>query len=391
MGQAVKISADIVDPQGNPVSAQVSVVIREPGGKTIATLPAIPYYENTYRTDSWSIPHRMTRGLWDIEVRAESARAQGSGSGKFQVENSVSETLFEKYGFWLDAPTLHGISPSLVAEKGDYRNGLIRWGGQIPGGHLLVSNWIDIHWREGQFNLADSASVRRFMLEELGDLGFTPIRDIGPFQPFRFKTWDGWKVGSRGQVKQDQIEWVIFYAPQVNKTFALGTTVVLPPANIDPHAVLRESFEIPPNTQANGVAPEPLSKLLPAPELVSPALDTRFVGLEQPIVLKWKPVRELGVDEYYEVTVDYNYREANPAIEFATRQTQLVLPETLYRTPNCQVFNWHVRLKRQTGINPNGESTGDALSYDSLYWYVRWVYPPEETPAFSPACPNEQT
>lgn len=391
MGQAVKFSANVTDAQGNSVNAQVNISIHEPDGKLIATLSAPPYYENAYRTDSWLVPHRSTAGTWSIQVHAQTDRAQGDAAGKFQIENSTSETLLNKYGFWLDAPTLRGISPLLVAEKGDYHNGLIRWGGQIPGGHLLVSNWVDVQWREGKFDLSDAASVRRFMLEQLGDLGFTPIRELGPFEPAQFKTWRAWRVGARGQVKQDQVEWMVFYVPEVNKTMALGTTVVLPPANIDAHAVLRESFAIDPSIHANGIAPEPLPQLLPAPELLAPPLDARFVGMDQPIVLRWKAARNLTPDEYYEVSVDYNYREANPTIKFATRETQIVLPENLYHTPNCQVFNWRVTLKRQTGTQPDGEPIGDALSYDSLYWYVRWSYPPDAPPPFPPACPNEQT
>jgi hypothetical protein len=159
---------------------------------------------------------------------------------------------------------------------------------------------------------------------------------------------------------------------------------------MDPHAELRDSFAVFPDVHANGVAPEPLPRLLPGPELVSPPLAARFQGLGAPIVLQWKPVKELAKDEYYEVVVDYNYREDNPAVKFTTRQTQVTLPETLYRTPNCHVFNWQVTLKRQTGVYDDGKPKGEPISYNSLYRYLQWFYPPGEEEPFVALCPNAQ-
>ena len=303
---------------------------------------------------------------------------------------STSEVLLNKYGFWIDAPRLRGIVPQLVTEKGNAQRGLIRWGGQIPAIHILPENWVEIHWLAGDYQLDSPAVVRHFMLTELGDLGFTPVRELGPFEPRRFKQWAAWQVQGRGRRSLDQVQWMIFYAPEVDKTFAIGTTVVLPPIGIDAHAVLRDSFEVDPAIQAEGVAPEPLPKLLPAPELISPALGERFLGTAQSIVLRWQAVQELAKDEYYAVLVQYDYGESTYDVTLTTRQTQITLPESLYQTPNCGVFNWQVRLMRQTGMDEAGQPSGVPIGYKSLYWYVQWLYPPGESSPFPSRCPNPQ-
>ncbi len=391
MGQPVKFIVRVIDGEGQPVpDAQVTLTLHDANGQKVATLPAAAGPGQVYRTGAVPIPHRTAEGEWNIAVEASAAAAEGTGSGAFKVKNSTSEILMNKYGFWLDAPTLKGIVPQLVAERGDARNGMIRWGGTLPSQHVLPENWIELHWREGDFHLDRPDAVREFLLDKVGDLGFTPVREIAPFQATHFQHWDAWQATARGQLEAAQMEWMVFYAPEVDRTYALATTVVLPPAGIDPHAALRDSFAIVPEIHAAGVAPEPLlTKQWPGPELLSPPLGTLFQGTDRPIVLQWKPLKELASDEYYEISVDYNYREANPQATFTTRETQFTLPAELYHAPNCGVFNWQVTLKRQTGVDEAGQPQGEAISYNSLYWYVRWVYPPGTAP-FELLCPNEQ-
>lgn len=391
MGQPLKFIAQVADSQGSARSdAQATIVVRDPEGKTVAAILTSSDKEGTFRSDAWAVPHRTLEGKWTFTVDAETGSGRGSSSASFEVKYSTSEVLLNKYGFWLDAPTLRGIVPQLYAEKGDAHNGLIRWGGFIPAGHILPENDVEIQWRDGSYALDDPASVRRFMLEQLGDLGITKIRDIGTISPMPFKQWNAWRAAVRGEFGYQDLQYVIFYAPEVNKTYAIGTTVVLPPPNLDAHAFLRDSFAVFPEIHAAGVAPDPLPRLAPAPVLLGPPLGARFLGLSQPIVLHWSPVKELAQDEYYEVAVDYNYGETTPSVRYATRETQFVLPQALYGKPNCQVFNWQVTLKRQTGVDDKGQPVGDALSYNSLYWYVLWSYPPGDQQPFSTLCFNEQ-
>ncbi len=390
MGQSVKSIVEVTDTAGQVIrDAEVTITVYETDGAVAGVLPAVFGSGDVYRAGPLVIPHRAAPGRWTLAVEAKTDHAQGQDVSRLQVKNSTSEILLNKYGFWLDAPALRGIVPQLVAERGDAYNGLIRWGGSLPAQHVLPENWVEVQWRKGDFQLTTPAAVRAFVLDDLGDLGFTPVRDIGPFQPIQFKQWAGWQMEARGQFQHDQMEWVIFYAPETDETYAIATTVVLPPTGINPHAVLRTSFAVFPEVHAAGVAPEPLPKLLPGPELLSPPLGARFQGLKQPIVLEWTPIKELATDEYYEVSVDYNYDESNLGVKFATRQTQLTLPETLYQTPNCLVFNWQVTMKRQTGVDEKGRPIAEALSYNSLYWYVQWLHPSGETP-FILKCPNPQ-
>ncbi len=295
-----------------------------------------------------------------------------------------------KFGFWIDSPSMKNIQPSIMAERGDAQNGEVLWGGVYPAQHIFPESWIYVQWRKGNFHLDSPEAVRSFMLGQLGDLSPYQVREIGPYKQTKFKQWDAWQVGGLDTFARYDQQWMIFYSPEMDETYSLGTLVVLPPEGIDPHVYLRSSFEVYPDLHAHGVAPDPLPRLLPGPELVSPAIGTHFVGLDTPVVLKWKPVRPLAKDEYYQVWVDYNYVEANPSQILTTTETQVTLPENLYKTPNCEVFNWQVTLMRQTGTNPDGTPKGEALSYPSLYWYVFWSYPVDNPAPFPLLCPNPQ-
>jgi hypothetical protein len=225
----------------------------------------------------------VLEGTWNLSIEAETDSAQGSCSGRFKVKNSTSEILLVKYGFWLDAPDLFNVELQIGAEKGDARNGMIRWGGTTPGMHITPANYVAVHWREGTHNLKDPEAVRRFFLEQgLGDvMGYA--RSIGPIQSIQFKNWDAWRVECRWDAwrvecrtaSYEEIQWVIFYAPEVDKTYAIGTDVVLSPVGLDAHEILRGSFAVFPNVHATGVAPKPLPWLLPGPELIGPPLVDR--------------------------------------------------------------------------------------------------------------------
>lgn len=389
MGQTIKAIMRVTDDQGRPVDDAIVIIsFFDPDGQPIEAIPAIFGDGGVYRTDSWTIPHHRQEGLWQVEVNVETVQEINKNVSNVPVAYSDSEILYHKYGFWLDAPTLMGIVPSIVGERGDAENGLIRWGGQIPSQHVLPENWVEVQWRKGKFHLETPEDVRAFLLDDVGDLGFTPVREIGQFKPIKFKGWDAWEAPARGQLYYKVMTWTVFYAPEVDKTFALSTTVVHAPKGLDANAVLLQSFEIDPGILAIGEAPAPLDPLLPQPRLVSPGLGAIYTGLDQPIVLIWDPVKELADDEYYEVAVDYDYKETNFLVKYSTRETQFTLPEKLYRLPNCSVFNWRITLMQQTGVDENGNPIGQALSYDSLHWYVRWYYPLDEKAPFDPLCPN---
>jgi hypothetical protein len=391
MGQSLKSIVKVSDKTGKTVeNAQVILSFKDSAGQSVADVPATFGSGDVYRSGAWNVPHKMKAGAWTLNVEAKTDAHQGTATSMFHVSNSVSETLLEKYGFWVDSPSLRGITPTLTREQGDAQNGVILWGGIIPTQHVFPESWLEVQWRKGDYNLTSADKVREFLLNKLGNPGIYRVRTIGNFEQEKFKNWDGWKAKVRGTLGVQDAEWMIFYVPEVDKTYALGTLVVLPPTGTDAHTTLREGFEVHPEIQANGNTPEPLLDLLPPVELLSPEVGTRFLGIAEPIVLKWKPAKELAEDEYYLVSVDFNYRETNTRRDYATRETQLVLPEELYRTENCGVFNWQVTLMKQTGTTPDGQPEGKPISFNSLYWYVQWLYPLGETAPFDPLCPNQQ-
>jgi hypothetical protein len=391
MGQTIKVIVRVTDKQERPLKdANLSVTFSDPNGKIIGSIPAIFGEGDVYRSVSWTVPHHMQEGLWSVKVEAEGITSEGHNIGGFPVKFSTSEILYNKYGFWLDAPTLRGIRPTIGAERGDADNGLIRWGGQIPSQHILPENWVEVQWRKGDFKLDSPDKVREFMLTDIGDLGFTPVREIGAFERVKFKRWDAWEAPVRGDLHYREMRLTIFYVPEVDKTYAIATTVVQPPSGVNAHEILLENFDIDPDAQPSGIAPAALIPLLPQPELIGPEAGAQFTGLEQPIILKWMSLKELAENEYYQVAVDYNYKETNFLVKYATRETEFVLPETLYHLPNCSVFNWRITLMQQTGVDKNGNPIGKALSYNSLYWYVQWFYPLDQEAPFDLLCPNAQ-
>lgn len=48
-----------------------------------------------------------------------------------------------------------------------------------------------------------------------------------------------------------------------------------------------------------------------------------FSGLDEPVMLRWQPVKELAPDEYYEVTVEYDYIEGMYTEKLATAKRSL--------------------------------------------------------------------
>ena len=392
MGQKIKTIVEVRTSDGQRLpTARVSLNAIPAGGGVSIPIPITAGTDGVFRSEEFTIPHKSTPGTWTLEASVNADSSQSVGRTTFQVIQSTSEILLEKYGFWLDAPNLRGIVPTLLAEAGNARDGMIRWGGQIASQHILPANYIELNWRTGMYPLNTPDDVRKFLFTEVGNLGFTPIRDIGAITQETFKTWDAWKVEIRGKLFVDEVEYVVFYAPEVDKTFSFGTTVVQPLSGMDPHFELRKSFEVHPELSANGEAPVPLEHLLPGPVLLSPELDHRFTGTSKPIILTWQPLKDLEKEEYYEIAVDFDNNETTNTVLFFTRETKLTVPVELYSRPNCAVFNWSVVLKHRTGTDAIDRPTGYAVSYPSLYWYFYWLYPEGVKKPFNYFCPNPQT
>lgn len=177
----------------------------------------------------------------------------------------------------------------------------------------------------------------------------------------------------------------------MNLTYCLTTLVVHAPAGIDAHNELRKSFAVAPELNAQGRAPEELESLLPGPRLVSPSLGQRFEGANQPILLRWEPVTPLGKQDYYQVSIVYDYFESTNTLLYFTHTEEFAVPPELLAIPNCAIFNWQVQLMRQTDVDRLDRPVGYPLSYPSLYWYINWRYPAGVEKPFTYYCPNPLT
>ena len=211
-------------------------------------------------------------GRLAIESRGASrGGAQGTASARFQVRRFHQRGSAEEIRL-LGGRALAGLHrDQRSAENAATReNGDLIWGGFYVQMHVLRESHLEVYWRKGDFPLDSSLQVRTFLLDEVGNLGFIPLREFGEFQPVRFKQWDAWQAPARGRLSQYDIQYMVFYAPEVDKTYAISTMVVLPPAGIDAHGALRDGFEVHPEIHASGKADEPLPRLLPTPELLSP-------------------------------------------------------------------------------------------------------------------------
>ena len=391
-GTPIRVTVHVTEAGGvDADGAAVEFDLRDGSGVLQASLEGAREGQGIFRGPAWTIPIRAVGGSWSLDVRAAQVEAQGASGSTFGVTPSMSRILHDKYGFWMEAPSLKGIISTLAAERGDASNGMIRWGGSLPAAHILPSAWLDVQWRQGDFGLTASDAVFRFLLEQVGDLGASRVRSLGEPQAKTFKRWEAWLVPARGQLRYEEVEWLLFYAPEVDRTYALGTTIVAPPEGIGAHDALRRGFDVDAAWTAVGVAPEPLPVLLPGPRLLQPGLGEIFYGSGAEIVLRWEPPRPLGDDEYYEVAIEYAYSEGVPLVRYATREAQLTLPPEMYQKPNCAVFNWTVRLMRSPGPDGDAGTPPTPISHTSFYSYIVWGRPATDPAPFLPLCPNEQT
>jgi hypothetical protein len=391
-GDAVRFTARVTVASGAPADAALlRLTVRDEAGQILGSFDERSEGEGIFRSPRWSLPLRGAGGVWSLEAAAKQGEASGASSSTFRVSPSTTRLLHDRYGFWIDPPSVRGILPTIAAERGDAVNGMIRWGGGLPAAHILPAAWLDVQWRQGDFALASPDAARRFLLEQIGDLGASRVRSLGEPQAVDFKGWEGWFIPARGQLRYEEVEWLVFYVPEVDRTFALGTTLVAPPVGVRAHDVLRQSFEVDAEGSFSGAAIEPLPPLLPGPVLKEPMLGEKFSGAGADIVLRWEPLRPLGEDETYEVVVEYAYSEGVPLLRFMTRDTWFRLPSDLYQQPNCGVFNWYVMLVQASGSATEDRMRGRPLSHPSLYWYVAWRRPASDPAPFLPLCPNEQT
>lgn len=83
-------------------------------------------------------------------------------------------------------------------------------GGAIASQHILPANYVDVNWRSGKFPLDTPEEVRKFLLEEIGYLSFSPVREILEITPYTFKNWPGWNIKGQSELSYQKLEWLVF-------------------------------------------------------------------------------------------------------------------------------------------------------------------------------------
>ncbi len=120
-----------------------------------------------------------------------------------------------------------------------------------------------------------------------------------------------------------------------------------------------------------GTGMSPMKEQYTAPQIISPENETMFLeGELSEIVLSWKREGELGVDDYYAVTVFYNHDGREEYTGKWVKETQWRLPENLFGIADHSTYRWYVTVMRRTETRSDGGFEGNPLS------------PPSETKSF---------
>lgn len=78
MGASTRLTVQVTDAQGDAVGdAQITLTVHDPEGQAMATIPALHEGNGLYRTDYWTLPHRVLEGTWNLSVEAETDSAHG--------------------------------------------------------------------------------------------------------------------------------------------------------------------------------------------------------------------------------------------------------------------------------------------------------------------------
>ena len=120
---------------------------------------------------------------------------------------------------------------------------------------------------------------------------------------------------------------------------------------------------IPTPTPTPSLTPTP-GPARPAPALLAPPQDTAFEGADEVIMLSWASVGILAEDEWYTVRVRRTGAVAQILPVVWTKATSWQMPAELYieGLAEPQHFHWQVSVMRQTGVDEDGDPTGELIS-----------------------------
>jgi LysM repeat protein len=102
----------------------------------------------------------------------------------------------------------------------------------------------------------------------------------------------------------------------------------------------------------------------PAPVLLAPADGATFEGADTVILLNWASIGILSEEEWYVVRVEPIGVRGGQSYQMWTKSTSWRVPPDLYTAeqPAARRFRWQVVIMRQTGVDDEGNRTGEQIS-----------------------------
>jgi hypothetical protein len=137
----------------------------------------------------------------------------------------------------------------------------------------------------------------------------------------------------------------------------------------------RTPTRTPSPTRAPTRRPAPTSTPLSTPALLAPSDGQHFSGKDE-IILSWQSVGQLPADGYYVPMVAYSHYGDTWHDEVPwTKDTSWRLSEHIYLLDLSDdgLYRWSVQVMRQTGVDGDGNPSGEPLSGRSDEWTVKWL------------------
>jgi LysM repeat protein len=138
-----------------------------------------------------------------------------------------------------------------------------------------------------------------------------------------------------------------------------------------------------------GPSPTPQPTSYPGgPTLLYPPEDSRFTDLDQPVILQWVAVKDLGPQEWYLVEVTDQSIIGSPPLLGFTRQNSFQLPESWRPTDEEEHrYRWRVSIVKVTGRRADGGfiyTFGGRNSADAHFIWLGAIPTPTATPSPTP-------
>jgi hypothetical protein len=246
-GQDLRISLTLQDENGYPLdNANVHADLISPDGVVYKRLPCDNLGGGRYLAEIIQLPLHEAGGDWRVF-----AQASWEGDGlvetehTFPVRPSISESYHEKYGFWLEPPTLFGFGTGFFSLHQGGGLHFEDWEFEDGGGFVILDNYkyestgvtfltLEVHWLPVYYPIDSSAAIS--LTHRVSETGFhhqdnkSGLMELTA-EPIKFQESPTWRV--TGQYREAYtakssspipFEITIFQCPGANLTWSLVIT-----------------------------------------------------------------------------------------------------------------------------------------------------------------------